>query len=112
MQRIQAVVIQVQLALLLAVSSAAPAVHADEGNEGVVKEETVFVKALPNGAPYSVIVSDWLKGAGAQPGELKDEVCSPGGTTIYAVAVLEEYGLRNAVIKASDACYEKCIDMA
>ena len=61
------------LALLLAVSSAAPAVHADEGNGGIVKEETVFVKALPNGAPYSVIVSDWLKGAGAQPGELKDE---------------------------------------
>ena len=31
--------------------------------------------------------------------------------TIYAVSVLEEYGLRNAVIKACDACYEKCIDL-
>ena len=28
-----------------------------------------------------------------------------------AVSVLEEYGLRNAVIKACDACYEKCIDL-
>lgn len=41
------------------------------------------------------------------PGPLKDAVCSPGGTTIEAVAVLEEQGLRNAVIKAQRACVEK-----
>ncbi len=44
---------------------------------------------------------------GKHPGRLKDEVCSPGGTTIEAVAKLEEYGLRNAVIKAVDACVDK-----
>lgn len=42
------------------------------------------------------------------PAQLKDNVCSPGGTTIKAVAALEANGFRNAIIKATDACYEKC----
>ena len=44
---------------------------------------------------------------GKHPGELKDMVCSPGGTTIQAVKVLEEKGLRAAVMDAMDACIEK-----
>ena len=48
---------------------------------------------------------------GEHPGSLKDAVCSPGGTTIAGVAALEEHGLRNAVLKSVDACYEKAENM-
>lgn len=44
---------------------------------------------------------------GKHPGELKDMVCSPGGTTIQAVKVLEETGFRAAVMDAVEACIEK-----
>ena len=44
---------------------------------------------------------------GRHPGELKDMVCSPGGTTIQAVKVLEEKGFRSAVMDAMEACIEK-----
>ena len=49
--------------------------------------------------------------SGLHPAELKDMVCSPGGTTIDAVSVLEEEGMRGAVIKAVRACIEKSRSM-
>ena len=51
--------------------------------------------------------SKLLLETGKHPGELKDMVCSPGGTTIAAVKVLEEMGFRAAVMDAVEACIEK-----
>lgn len=44
---------------------------------------------------------------GKHPAELKDMVCSPGGTTIEAVKVLEEKGFRAAIMDAMEACVAK-----
>lgn len=44
---------------------------------------------------------------GKHPGELKDMVTSPAGTTIEAVRVLEEKGFRSAVFECVKACAEK-----
>ena len=49
---------------------------------------------------------------GKHPGELKDMVCSPAGTTIEAVRVLEEKGFRSAVIEGQMACVRKAKEMA
>jgi pyrroline-5-carboxylate reductase len=48
---------------------------------------------------------------GMSPSELKDMVCSPGGTSIEAVSVLEEKGFRGSVIKAVEACVKKSMEL-
>lgn len=48
---------------------------------------------------------------GLHPGALKDMVCSPAGTTIEAVRVLEEKGFRSAVLEAMKACADKSREM-
>ncbi len=59
-------------------------------------------------ASQAVYGSAWLVlETGKHPGELKDMVCSPGGTTIEGVRVLEEAGFRGAVMNALLAAVEK-----
>ncbi len=38
------------------------------------------------------------------PGELKDDVCTPGGSTIQAIATLEKQGFRASIIAAMESC--------
>lgn len=49
---------------------------------------------------------------GKHPGQLKDMVTSPSGTTIEGIAVLESRGFRSAVIDAVSAAYRRAETMA
>jgi len=52
-----------------------------------------------------------LMESGRHPGALKDEVCSPGGSTIAGVAALERNGFRSAAMQAVTAAWEKTRDL-
>lgn len=86
----------------------------------------IFIEALADaavklGMPRNqayIYAAQTLKGAAAMvletkkhPAELKDSVCSPGGTTIAGVAALEENNFRNAIIKAAVAATERSKEM-
>lgn len=49
--------------------------------------------------------------SGKHPGQLKDEVCSPGGTTITAMHALERGGFRGTIIDAVEASALKARQM-
>lgn len=52
-----------------------------------------------------------VKESGQHPAELRDQVTSPGGTTIAAQKVLEETGLRDAIMSAVQACTERAKEL-
>ncbi|MCL2138303.1 MAG: pyrroline-5-carboxylate reductase [Treponema sp.] len=49
---------------------------------------------------------------GKHPAELKDAVCSPGGTTIAGVNALEAGAFRSSVIKAVEAAYRRARELS
>ena len=52
-----------------------------------------------------------LEQSGKHPGTLKDEVCSPGGSTIEGVAAMESGGFRALAMDAVTAAYERTVEL-
>ena len=79
--------------------------------------DAAVLGGMPRAQAYKFVAQAVLGSAkmmldtGKHPGELKDMVCSPAGTTIEAVSVLEERGFRSAVIEGTVACIEKSAQM-
>lgn len=75
--------------------------------DGGVKEGMPRAQAYEFAAQSVLGAAKMVLETGQHPGELKDAVCSPGGTTIEAVSSLERAGFRSAVIDAISAATEK-----
>ncbi len=77
----------------------------------------VVAYGMPRKQAYTFVAQAVLGSAkmvletGEHPGLLKDNVCSPGGTTIAAVAKLESSGFRSSLIEAAAAVCERCRSM-
>ena len=69
-------------------------------------------KAMMYAAQTLAGASEYLMESGEHPGKLKDNVCSPAGTTIEGVRALEANGFRSAATEAVIAAYEKTLKLA
>lgn len=95
---------------VVAISGSSPAyifmlieAMADAGVRDGIARDTAYRLAAQSVLGSAKMVLE----TGKHPGELKDMVCSPKGTTIEAVAQLEASGFRNAVISAMKKCTDK-----
>lgn len=101
--------------VVTSVSGSAPAyvyMFIEAMADGAVLDGMPRDKAYKMAAQTVLGAAKMVMETGMHPGQLKDMVCSPGGTTIEAVTILEEKGLRNAVIAAMRRCTEKSKEMS
>ena len=68
-------------------------------------------KAQEYAAQMLIGAGKLLLESGESPGTLKDNVCSPGGSTIAGVHALEEGGMRGAVMGAAKASFRRTKEM-
>ena len=68
-------------------------------------------KALAYAAQMVEGAARLVRLSGQHPGELKDMVCSPAGSTIQGVRALESAGFRGAAMEAVIAAYEKNLEL-
>lgn len=95
---------------VIAVSGSSPAyvfMFIDAMADAAVKLGMPRAMAIQSAAQAVMGSAKMVLETGEHPDVLKDQVCSPGGTTIEAVQVLEETGMRASVMKAMVACAEK-----
>lgn len=101
--------------VVTSVSGSAPAyvyMFIEAMADGAVLDGMPRDKAYKMAAQTVLGAAKMVMETGMHPGQLKDMVCSPGGTTIEAVAVFEKKGLRDAVITAMRSCTEKSKKMS
>lgn len=79
--------------------------------DGAVKQGLARDKSYRMAAQAVLGAAKMVLETGLHPGVLKDQVCTPGGATIEAVAALEETGFRASILSAMESCTEKIIKL-
>lgn len=68
-------------------------------------------QALELAAQTALGAAEMVLATGRHPGDLKDAVCSPGGTTIAGVHALEDGAFRATAMGAVTAAYERTLEL-